>query len=46
MFAAEIEAGRLPSLRQVKERMHVGTDRARSIRDQLAEILHEAPEAA
>jgi hypothetical protein len=39
VFAAEIEAGELPSLRQVKERMHVGTDRARVIRDQLSQDL-------
>ncbi len=42
VFAAEIERGELPSLRQVKERMHAGTDRARVIRDQLAEVVQAA----
>lgn len=46
VFAAELERGELPSLRAIKTRMHVGTDRARFIRDQLAEILREVPEAA
>ena len=46
VFAAEINRGELPSLRAIKARMHVGTDRARAIRDQLSEILQEAPEAA
>ena len=46
VFAAEIEAGQLPSLRQVKQTMHVGTDRARAIRDEIAAILQEAPVAA
>jgi hypothetical protein len=46
VFAAEITRGELPSLRQIKERVHVGTDRARVIRDQLAALLQEAPEAA
>lgn len=46
VFAAQIEAGTLPSLRQVKERMHVGTDRARVIRGILAAMLQETPEAA
>lgn len=38
--------GELPSLRAVKTRMHVGTDRARAIRDELVQVLREAPEAA
>lgn len=47
MFAAELERGELPSLRAVKARLHVGADRARDIRDELAAILQEAqPEAA
>ena len=35
VFAAEIERGELPSLRQVKAKMHVGTDRAREIQSEL-----------
>ena len=47
VFADEISRGELPSLRAVKARLHVGTDRARVIRDELAVILQEAqPEAA
>jgi hypothetical protein len=46
LFAAEIERGELPSLRTIKARMHVGTDRARVVRDQLAENLRGVPEAA
>jgi hypothetical protein len=47
VFAAEIEAGEMPSLRQVKAKMRVGTDRARVIRDQLAGVVQEtAREAA
>jgi hypothetical protein len=46
IFAAEIETGELPSLRAIKSRARRGTDRARAIRDQLAEVLQEAPEAA
>lgn len=47
VFAAELERRELPSLRAVKSRMNVGTDRARGIRDELAAILQEAqPEAA
>jgi hypothetical protein len=42
VFAAEIDRGELPSLRAVKERMHVGTDRARVIRDGLASTMQEA----
>jgi hypothetical protein len=41
VFAAEIEAGELPSLRQVKERMHVGTPRAREILSELTEMTGE-----
>ena len=46
IFAAEIERGELPSLRTIKTRAKCGTDRARTIRDQLAAVLEEAPEAA
>jgi hypothetical protein len=47
VFAAEIDRGELPSLRAVKERMHVGTDRARVIRAELASTMQEAaPKAA
>jgi hypothetical protein len=42
VFAAEIDRGELPSLRAVKERMHVGTDRARVIRAELASTMQEA----
>ena len=38
-FRAEVERGELPSLRAIKSRMHVGTDRARVIRDQLGQAL-------
>jgi hypothetical protein len=46
VFAAEIERGELPSLRAIKSRARCGTPRAREIRDQLALVLREAPEAA
>lgn len=46
IFAAEIDRGELPSLRAIKTRLHVGTDRARAVRDELAQILEEVPEAA
>lgn len=46
VFASELAAGQLPSLRSVKERCRVGTDKARTIRGQLAQVLQEAPEAA
>ncbi|MGH3264506.1 MAG: DUF2637 domain-containing protein, partial [Trebonia sp.] len=36
VFAAEIGQGELPSLREVKRRMNVGTDRARAILGELA----------
>ena len=39
VFAAEIEAGTLPSVRQVKSRMKCGQDRATQIRDQLATLV-------
>jgi Protein of unknown function (DUF2637) len=46
VFAAEIEAGRLPSLRAIKAAMHVGTDRARVIRTDLAATIQEAASRA
>jgi hypothetical protein len=46
VFATEIERGELPSLRSIKARMHVGTPRAREVRDQLAAMLEALPEAA
>ena len=46
LFSAELEAGTVPSLRSIKTRMRVGTDRAREIRDQLAEAVEAEPEAA
>lgn len=47
VFADEISRGELPSLRAIKSRMNVGTDRARVIRDELAAVLQDAePEAA
>jgi hypothetical protein len=45
VFAAEIEANMLPSLRQIKTRMHVGTDRARVILGELAAIS-QTPQTA
>jgi hypothetical protein len=47
VFAAEIERGELPSIREVKRRARCGTPRAGEIRDSLAAILREAqPDAA
>lgn len=46
VFAPEISRGEMPSLRVIKVRAKCGTDRARVIRDQLAEILQEVPAAA
>ena len=39
IFAAELEAGELPSIRAVKRRMKVGQDKAKTIRDQLAALV-------
>jgi hypothetical protein len=39
VFAAEIEAGTVPSVRQVKSRMRVGQDKAVLIRGQLAALV-------
>jgi hypothetical protein len=46
VFAAEIARGEVPSLRAVKERMHVGTDRARVIRADLESAMREAAPVA
>lgn len=45
VFAAELAAGQLPSLREIKVRAHCGTDKARAIRAELAELT-SAPRAA
>ena len=42
VFAAEIQAGELPSLREIKRRAACGTDRARAIRQELARVMAEA----
>jgi hypothetical protein len=39
VFAAEMEAGELPSLRAIKAKMQCGTDRARVIRGHLASVV-------
>jgi hypothetical protein len=46
MFQAEVERGELPSIRRVKQVMHVGTPRAQEIRSQLAQLMEARPEAA
>jgi hypothetical protein len=45
LFAAELAAGRAPSLRAIKEKMHVGTPAAQEIRARLVAIM-ETPQAA
>lgn len=45
VFAAELAAGQLPSLRAVKQQCHVGTPPARAILAELAELT-DAPQAA
>jgi len=42
VFAAEIESGTLPSLRQVKATMHVGTDKARAVLAELQAAVQPA----
>ena len=42
-FAAEITSGALPSLRQIRARMHVGQDRAHAIRAELERALEAEP---
>jgi hypothetical protein len=39
VFAAEIEAGKLPGIRAIKSRCKVGQDRAVRIRDELASLI-------
>lgn len=47
VFAAEIAAGKVPTIRAIKEGCHVGTDNARVIREQLLGLVgHEVPQAA
>jgi hypothetical protein len=46
LFAAEMEAGELPSIRAIKARAQCGTPRAQEIRDQLAQLLEAQPAAA
>lgn len=47
VFAKELAAGELPSIRRIKQTMRCGTPRAREIRDGLAVGLRErVPEAA
>jgi hypothetical protein len=46
LFAADIAAGRVPSLRAVKEGCHVGTDKAREIREQLVALVGNEAVAA
>jgi hypothetical protein len=41
VFAAQASGGELPSLRQVKERMHVGTDKVRAVLAELTEMPRE-----
>jgi hypothetical protein len=40
-YAADLAAGRLPSIRQVKADLHVGEDRAKAIHGELAALLVE-----
>jgi hypothetical protein len=35
VFAADLEAGRVPSIRRIRKEMHVGQPRALAIRDYL-----------
>jgi Protein of unknown function (DUF2637) len=39
VFAAELEAGRLPGIRAIKRQCRVGQDRAKAIRDDLAALI-------
>src|SRR5262249_16321789 len=39
VFAAELEAGKLPSIRQIKSRMSVGHPKATDIQKQLAAVV-------
>ncbi|HEV2371778.1 MAG TPA: hypothetical protein VGS19_06370 [Streptosporangiaceae bacterium] len=38
-FMGELAAGELPSIRQVRARMHVGQDRAKALREHLEQVL-------
>ena len=42
-FAATLAEGRVPSLRQVKAELRVGTERARALRDHLAQLATSPP---
>jgi hypothetical protein len=49
LFAAEISAGKVPSIRAIKERAHVGTASAQVIREQLLVLIGDradVPQAA
>lgn len=46
IFATELAGGELPSLRAIKTRAKCGTDKARIIRDELAQIMEAQPKAA
>lgn len=41
-YAAELAAGTLPSLNQVKRDLHLGTDKARQVREHLASVAGRA----
>jgi hypothetical protein len=43
VFAAELAAGELPSIRTIKRQCKVGQDRAREIRDELAGLIESGP---
>jgi hypothetical protein len=43
LFRTEIEAGRLPSIREIKRRMSCGQDKAKVIRNHLATLLSDVP---
>lgn len=45
-FKEHIGRCELPSVRAIKQQARAGTDRARILRDQLAEVLQETAEAA
>ncbi len=40
-YAAVLASGALPSIREIRSRLHVGQDRARDLRDHLAALLTE-----
>jgi Protein of unknown function (DUF2637) len=45
LFRAEIEAGHLPPVREVKRRAHVGQDRASQIRAEIKALMNDTVEA-